>query len=105
MGDRPDATHMVQIAHLSRVQQEVARERVNQEVEWGQQNHDPFRWLAILTEEVGEVAEECCELITPSPELASQRRTALRMRAELIQVAAVAIAFIQSLDRNELNQA
>jgi hypothetical protein len=36
---------------------EVADERVNQNVKWGAQAHDPPVWLAILMEEVGEAAQ------------------------------------------------
>lgn len=46
----------------------VRAERERQDEIWGEQNHDAFRWLSILTEEVGEVAqaandvEERCEV-------------------------------------------
>lgn len=46
---------------------------------WGEQHHDPAIWLAILTEEVGEVAESVL------------KKESYSYRAELIQVAAVAI--------------
>lgn len=32
---------------------EVSDERVRQDAKWGEQNHDPFKWLCILGEEVG----------------------------------------------------
>lgn len=41
-----------------RVLDDVLRERVRQDGKWGPQSHDPFTWLMILMEEVGEVAEE-----------------------------------------------
>lgn len=40
-----------------KVLQEITVERLAQEGMWGPQHHDPFTWLAILLEEVGEVAE------------------------------------------------
>jgi NTP pyrophosphatase (non-canonical NTP hydrolase) len=76
-----------------RVLLEVSEERSRQEELWGEQNHDPARWLAILGEEFGEVAKE----------IADGRAVgflARAYRAELVQVAAVAVAAIESLDRN-----
>ena len=32
----------------------ILRERFNQDEKWGEQNHDIYKWLAILGEEVGE---------------------------------------------------
>ena len=71
---------------------EVLGERANQTAKWGEQNHHPERWLAILMEEVGEAAEAALD------------DKYAHMRAELVQVAAVAVATIQSLDRNELRK-
>lgn len=68
---------------------EVLRERHRQDARFGQQNHDPFLWLTILGEEYGEACRGAYEAeITTS------------LRAELIQVAAVACAFVESIDRN-----
>lgn len=36
-------------------------ERTRQTVKWGVQDHPPFAWLAILTEEVGELAQAMSE--------------------------------------------
>ena len=68
---------------------DVLSERARQDDRWGEQNHAGVPWLAILMEEVGEFAKA---LITDeaSPE---------ECRRELVQVAAVAIAAIESLDR------
>ncbi len=74
---------------------DVNRERYRQDVLWGEQNHDPHTWLAVLTEEVGEysaaVLNEVFEKKTLPP--------GHTMRDELVQVAAVAVAAIESLDR------
>lgn len=71
----------------------VGSERERQDRLWGEQNHPPALWLAILTEEVGEVAKEIAE--------ASARPFEPRWyRTELVHVAAVAVAAIESLDRN-----
>ena len=41
---------------------EIREERRRQDVKWGEQNHSPIEWCAILTEEVGEVSKEALEL-------------------------------------------
>jgi hypothetical protein len=96
---------------VSAVLQDIASEREQQDAKWGQQNHpngtsrhqavwrDLYRnrcddaaraghltWLDILLEEVYEAAaeEEVAEL-----------------RAELVQVAAVAAAWAEALDRGQ----
>jgi NTP pyrophosphatase (non-canonical NTP hydrolase) len=74
------------IMTTTEVLEEVARERSRQDERWGEQNHEPLRWLAILVEEVGEVGKAILD------------RQGLR--DELVQVAAVAVAAIESLDRN-----
>jgi NTP pyrophosphatase (non-canonical NTP hydrolase) len=70
---------------------EVLQERIKQEKKWGQQNHEPLKWNAILGEEFGEVSKAILE------------KDKKNYREELIQVAAVAIAAIDSLDRLEKN--
>lgn len=67
---------------------EVAGERVRQEQIWGEQNHGASRYYLILAEEVGEVAKAILE------------HKVKEYRAELVQVAAVAVAMIECLDRN-----
>lgn len=66
----------------------VLHEREQQDQKWGEQNHNPKIWLAILMEEVSEVAKA---LIENEPR---------NYRNELVQVAAVAISAIESFDRN-----
>jgi len=72
---------------------EVARERIRQETKWGQQNHQPIIWSNILGEEFGEVYKAINEAIFNGSSW-------LDYREELVQVAAVAIAAVESLDRN-----
>lgn len=72
-----------------RIVKEVVEERSNQNAKWGVQNHDPFTWLAILGEEFGESCKAAFETNLP------------HMRKELIQVAAVAVAIVECLDRKE----
>jgi len=67
----------------------VRKERKNQDEIWGDQNHEPLYWMGILTEEVGEYAKS---IICGDME---------GMQEELIQIAAVAIAALESHYRNE----
>jgi len=69
--------------------EEILFERQKQDEKWGVQNHNPWYWLAILMEEVGEVAHAIC----------GKRNNFLNYREELIQVAAVAVAMVESFDR------
>lgn len=70
---------------------DVLAERQRQETKWGEQNHDDFFWSAILYEELGEAArillEEGCDGFTGA------------LRPELVQVAAVAVAWLECIDR------
>lgn len=87
------------------VLREVTDERTWQDAKWGRQNHEPAIWLMILGEEVGEATKAALEAW-----VAVDRITAWstlnywqhEYRRELIQVAAVAVAMVESLDRNEL---
>ena len=72
----------------------VIIERQKQESKWGQQNHSPETWLLILGEEVGEVNKAILEHRFGNKPISEYRE-------ELIQVAAVAVAMIESFDRNE----
>lgn len=102
---------------MDRIDEEIAFERNLQDEKWGVQNHpiiDPFAlypiphadecrskcdqaahsgrisWVDIFVEEVAEAIDE------------GAKGDYAAMRIELIQVAAVVKAMIESLDRNEL---
>lgn len=77
----------IEVNRTTEVLSEILNERLNQDAEWGQQNHSPDHWLSILMEEVGEMAKENLE------------RNGDKYREELVQVAAVAVAMIESYDR------
>jgi hypothetical protein len=99
----------------------VATERAKQDAKWGPQNHNPLFWLAILGEEFGEVSKEVVEAEakvqaitrlqdaewTPHTtdkidDLDRQRDEHLTaLREELIQTAAVCVAMLESLERNQ----
>jgi NTP pyrophosphatase (non-canonical NTP hydrolase) len=77
-----------------RIIDDLTKERIRQNKKWGEQNHSPEKWLAILAEEVGEAAKAICERMYAVGSNSQYRE-------ELIHVAAVAIAAIESYDRNE----
>ena len=78
------------MSRLEEVLGEIASERARQDKKWGEQNHNHDRWLVILMEKVGEVAR------------AAQEGHGFLYREEMLQVAAVAVAAIESYDRNDL---
>lgn len=59
----------------------VANERHRQDEKWGPQHHRDERWLAILAEEFGEVAQNVVEGESPA--------------TELLHVAAVCVAWVE----------
>jgi len=73
---------------------DVLLERERQEQLWGVQNHDPFTYLTILMEEVGELSQAALHTRYGGLECG-------RMREEAIQVAAVALAIVECLGRDE----
>lgn len=73
---------------------EVQRERERQEMKWGRQDHAPAFWMLILGEEFGEAQKAALEASWGGGASWAD------YRAELVQVAAVALAAIESLDRN-----
>ena len=66
----------------------ISQERSRQDVLHPDNDHSPEYWLAILSEEVGEVAKEVVD-----------RNNLENLRNELIQVAATAIRFLQSIPK------
>jgi NTP pyrophosphatase (non-canonical NTP hydrolase) len=81
-------------ADTERALADILAERKRQDEKWGEQNHDAITYLAILIEECGELAQAALHYKFGGPE-------ALGVRNEAVQVAAVALAIVQCLDRNE----
>jgi hypothetical protein len=83
---------------------EIVEEQRRQNEKWGEQNHSPLEWIAILTEEVGEVAKEAHEFhfgVRGTIEMIEEK---IQMyRKEMVQVAAVAVQAIECLDRQKGN--
>ncbi len=80
---------------------EVLAERARQDKKWGQQNHHPMEWLAILGEEVGEVNKAALETYW---NYRGRIGDYSEYRRELIQTAAACFAMIECLDRNEVKR-
>lgn len=80
---------------------DVLRERFRQDAKWGEQNHSPMYWLGILAEEFGEVAMDVNKYTFETDSLVRERKLH-EMTTELIQVAAVCVAMVESIKRNEL---
>ena len=80
------------------VAQHVYQERVRQDEEWGEQNHDPFTYLTILGEEYGEACQAALQT-----RYGGDKGGIMRLRRELVQVAAVAQAAIECIDRGKWN--
>lgn len=72
---------------------DIARERLRQDEKWGQQNHHPILWAAVLQEEAGEFTKAALHYTFGGADAAG-------LRAEAVQVAAVAKAIIECCDRN-----
>lgn len=77
-----------------RIFQAVCRERQRQEKKWGEQNHPDALWLAILAEEFGEAAKE-------ANETHFRAKDPYDLESELVQVMAVAKAWLECIERRE----
>lgn len=80
-------------SHQARAVGAVLEERRRQNTKWGEQNHDPITWSAILTEECGEFAEAALHHRFGGP-------AADGLRNEAVQCAAVALQIVECIDRN-----
>lgn len=97
---------------------QIEKERLSQDSVWGAQNHNLVEWMAILMEEVGEASQVAVDYHFCNPvkykefgdtmrreaQIADQDNRLSEYRKELIQVAALAVQMLESLDRNELSK-
>lgn len=72
----------------------VLLERQRQDYKWGVQNHQHFVWNTILGEEIGEVAKAALHNKFGGEEKDN-------IKVELIQVIAVAVAWLECIERNK----
>jgi len=78
---------------------DIRIERARQDEKWGEQNHFPQFWTGILGEEYGEFCEAVNETVFDNGE-GRTKGGYENMRKEAIHVAAVALGFIECLERN-----
>lgn len=74
--------------------QSVRMERARQDEKWGVQNLSPDTWLTVLAEEVGELAQAILHTRFGGNQSG-------RSREEAVQVAAVAVAIVEAIDRGD----
>lgn len=80
---------------------EILAERSRQDAMWGEANiinRSPELGLIVLMEEVGEVAEQILEWRAAIDDAECAGTHAAHCRAELVQVAAVALAMLEAFD-------
>ena len=70
---------------------DILKERALQDKQWGVQDHDWGTWLLILQEETGEFSKACLE--------SKYGRDKKKIRKELVQMCAVALAMLECWDR------
>ena len=80
---------------------DIQMERSRQDRKWGEQNHHPMVWLSILGEEFGELCQAVNETVFDNGPQATLKGGRGNMRKEAVQVAAVAQALVEYLDRTE----
>ncbi len=74
--------------------EQILRERVHQDATFGVQDHDLAYWNVILTEQVGQMSQAVCDMRWGG-------KTDAAVRHQAVQVAAVALAIIECIDRGE----
>lgn len=79
------------IDKFDRVMEEIKQERKRQTEKWGEQDHSDAHWLAILIEEVGEIAKEIVEA------KATGSGDGYSMRKEIIHAVAVGVQWLEKL--------
>lgn len=80
---------------LEEIIQRIREERKHQDEKWGEQNHHPYKWLAVIGEEKGEADKAALEADW------RQDQNYDDYEKELIELAACAIAAIECRERNK----
>lgn len=89
----------------------VLEERAEQDAKWGEQNHEPGDWLLILQEEIGEWSQRALQRRFGSHSMHHLKACTAcgdmdgchvpqNLKAELVQVVAVALAMLECCERN-----
>ena len=80
----------------------VAKERLRQDVLWGEQSHEDGYWYAILGEEFGEIGKALCNnyyrFNNPTDQDLVKEKD---LEEEIIQTAAVCIAWLEAVERRK----
>lgn len=82
------------VQRQAQIVMEVVHERDRQDNKFGEQNHDPFTYITVLMEEVGEFSQAALHTRFGGP-------AAEKLREEAVQVAAVALAIVECIDRGK----
>lgn len=98
MSDKHPSTMWLAGDETRKALEDIGIERVRQDQKWGVQRHGFPVWLTVLMEEVGELAHETLLFRERSGHAALERESLELMRAEAVQVAAVAVAMIEQID-------
>ena len=83
---------------LQNVLQAIVKERQRQDTKWGIQNHLPQFWTGILGEEYGEFCEAVNETVFDN---GTNKGGYDNMYKEAVHVAAVAVGFLEYLERKD----
>lgn len=81
---------------------EVLAERQRQDAKWGIQDHEPSVWLSILGEEFGELSQAINETIFDNGPKERLKGGLDNICKEAKQVAAVAMALVENIERRRL---
>jgi len=98
MSEKQNHSYELALNRAYKAMTDVISERAKQDEKWGEQNHYPQFWLGILGEEFGELCQAVNETVFDN---GTNLGGYENMRKEAVQVAAVALAFIECLDRNK----
>jgi len=77
---------------------DILKERERQDSKWGDQNHHPGLWTGLLGEEYGELCEAINETVFDN---GTDKGGYENMKREAIHVAAVAVGFLECMERNK----
>jgi len=72
---------------ISRILLQIWQERERQDVLWKEQNHSPFKWGMVLGDTYGSI----CRAVIRTP--------GVDLRDELVKLAAITVAAIESIDK------
>jgi hypothetical protein len=93
-----DESFVENLQRAASVRADIDDERNRQDAMFGEQNHHPAYWLALLGKQMGQLGAKVVDR-----EWAADRDLAdVNMREEAVQLAAVAVAMIECIDRGAM---